>query len=85
MTEEKGESTDDRAPMAKAMDWVARVTTAGMTFGIPVLGGYWLDQKLETGYLFTLVGFVLGMVAGGWQLMKIAISAGREADAESKK
>jgi F0F1-type ATP synthase assembly protein I len=79
------ENLDDRAPMAKAMDWVARITTAGMTFGMPVLAGYWLDQKFGTGYLWTLAGFVLGMFAGGWQLMKIAISAEREAEAEAKK
>jgi F0F1-type ATP synthase assembly protein I len=79
------ENLDDRAPMAKAMDWVARITTAGMTFGIPVLAGYWLDQKCGTSYLLTIAGFVLGMFAGGWQLMKIAISAEREAEAEAKK
>lgn len=78
MVEERDGGEDDRAPMAKAMDWVARITTAGMSFGIPALGGYWLDQQLGTGYWLTMVGFLLGMFAGSWQLMKVAMAAERE-------
>ena len=74
------ENLDDRAPMAKAMDWVARITTAGLSAGIPPLAGYWLDQKFGTGVLLTITGFAFGMFAGGWQLMKIAKAAGEDAD-----
>lgn len=71
-------AADDRAPMAKAMDWVTRITTAGMSFGLPSLAGYWLDQRLGTGYLLTVVGFLFGVFAGGWQLMKIARDSSAE-------
>lgn len=74
------ENVDDRAPMAKAMDWVARITTAGLSAGIPPLAGYWLDQKFGTGVLLTIAGFAFGMFAGGWQLMKIAKAAEEDAD-----
>ncbi|MFO0262595.1 MAG: AtpZ/AtpI family protein [Planctomycetota bacterium] len=76
---------DDRAPMAKAMDWVARITTAGLSFGLPPLLGYWLDQRYGLGYLLTLLGFGFGMFAGGWQLMKIARDAGAEDDVSERK
>jgi hypothetical protein len=39
-----------------------------------------LDQKFGTGVLLTIAGFVFGMFAGGWQLMKIAKAAGEDAD-----
>lgn len=82
MTGDSNESADDRSPMAKAMDWVTRITTAGLSFGIPPLVGYWLDQRFGLGYLATLIGFGFGVFAGGWQLMKIARDAGAE-DASS--
>ena len=78
MNEQKEDGSDDRAPMAKAMDWVTRITTAGMSFGLPPLAGYWADQQLGTGYLLTLLGFLFGVFAGGWQLMKIARDSSAE-------
>jgi hypothetical protein len=35
---------------------------------LPGLAGYWLDQRLGTGYLVG-VGFVLGFVTGVWHLL----------------
>ena len=75
MSKESGSPEDDRAPMAKAMDWVARITTAGFSVALPPLVGYWLDKRFDTGFLLTLLGFGFGLFAGGWQLMKIIRSA----------
>lgn len=33
--------------------------------------GIWLDRKLETGY-FTIIGFVLGALAGGQNIYRMA-------------
>jgi hypothetical protein len=85
MVGESDKREDDRAPMAKAMDWVARITTAGLSFGLPPLLGYWVDQRFGLGFLLTLLGFGFGILAGGWQLMKIARDAGAEDETSERK
>lgn len=62
---------DDRSPMAQAMAWAARITTISLEMALPGLGGYWIDRRLGTKLVFTLIGVSLGMIVGGWHLMQI--------------
>lgn len=59
-------------PMAVAMTWVSRITTISLLMVVPGVGGLWLDRRLGTQVVFTLVGFVLGLTAGLWQLIKLS-------------
>ena len=43
--------------------------------GAPRLGGRWLDERRGTNY-WALIGLVLGLIVGLWQLLQIA---GRQA------
>jgi F0F1-type ATP synthase assembly protein I len=48
-----------------------------------VLGGYWLDQRLDTVPIFVLVGFAIGTVGGAvacWQLIARFLAQMDEAD-----
>lgn len=53
---------------------------AGLSLGIelalsiilPSAGGQWLDERFHTGYVFTLIGFVLGAAAGFRSLLRTA-------------
>lgn len=56
-------------PMALAIEWVAKITTAGLEMVVPGIVGHFLDSRLGTSYL-ALVGFGLGMVLGLWQLIR---------------
>jgi hypothetical protein len=47
-------------PMALAMQWVARITAAGLMMVLPGLAGQWLDGWLGTGAL-ALCGFAVGI------------------------
>ena len=38
---------------------------------LPGVAGYWLDQRLDTKVLFTILGFGLGMVLGIWNLIRM--------------
>lgn len=63
---------DTRSAQAKAYHWVSRVISIALEMVIPGLLGYWLDSRVGTQGLFTVCGFVLGMVLGMWHLLKIA-------------
>ena len=63
---------DDRSAMARAYAWTARLTSISLEMALPALGGFWLDQKLGTKFLFLILGVLLGFVAGLWQLLKLA-------------
>ena len=43
---------------------------------LPALGGYWLDAKLGTGFVFVVIGALLGFALGMVQLLQIAKSTG---------
>jgi F0F1-type ATP synthase assembly protein I len=63
----------------KAQDYL-RFTSLGIqfavTFGLPVLGGYWIDQWLSTGPWILLVGTALGAVAAYYLLVKAVFPRG---------
>ena len=65
---------DDRSPMAKAMSKVSEIIAICLMMVIPALIGYWGDQKLGTGLLFTLTGLMLGMLAAILQLKRLVSS-----------
>ncbi len=71
--------------MAIAMQWVSQITTIALEMALPGLGGHWIDQKLGTGIVFTLLGVGLGMTLGGLQLAKIARSGQRPTRPEEPK
>ena len=45
--------------------------TISLEMVVPGLVGYWLDQKLGTKALLTVVGFGLGTTVGIWHLIQI--------------
>ena len=47
-------------PMALAMQWVARITAAGLMMVLPGLAGQWCDGWFGTGFL-ALGGFAVGI------------------------
>jgi hypothetical protein len=57
--------------MAEALNWVSRITSVGLMMVLPALGGRWLDGRQGTSY-WALIGLVLGLTIGLWQLMQIA-------------
>ena len=68
------DAQDDRSNVSIALAWASRVITISMTMAVPGIGGYWLDSRLGTRVLFTLLGVALGMTAGIWQLLQLARS-----------
>ena len=69
---------DDRSSIAKGWSRASEIMAACIMMVLPALIGYWLDNWLETGQLFLIVGFFLGMIAAFYQLMKIVKSMDRK-------
>jgi hypothetical protein len=72
---ERGKPSDDRSPTSKGMDLVTRVISGSLVFIIPIVGGFYLDGRMGTGLLWTLVGLGFGMAAGSWQLYRLIQSS----------
>ncbi len=63
---------DDRAPYAKAMDWASRIISASLMMALPALGGFFVDRWLGTAPWLLILGAIVGLVFGFWQLYKLA-------------
>jgi hypothetical protein len=68
--EKGGGAAVDSSPLAKAMEWVARITTVAVMMVMPGVGGWWLDGRLGTTY-FVAIGFGLGLVMGLVFLLRV--------------
>ncbi len=66
------------SPISQGYAWSVRVTSIALEMVLPSLGGVWLDAKLGTFILFTLLGAVLGMTTALWSLLKTAKQASME-------
>jgi len=62
-------TVDDRSPMAKSFSKASEVTSISIMMFVPGLVGYWIDQKVGSVLLFTLLGLALGMGVAFRQLM----------------
>ena len=62
---------DRRPPLAQAAAWAARVMTVALEMVLPGVVGIWIDRRLGTQVLFTLLGFAGGLTFAIWQLLKM--------------
>ncbi len=69
---------DTRSSHVKAMDRVSQITSISLSFAIPIVGGYYLDQWLGTKIVFTVICLFFGMAAAGVQFRRLLISLDRE-------
>ncbi|MBX6316306.1 MAG: AtpZ/AtpI family protein [Isosphaeraceae bacterium] len=51
--------------------WASRLTTLGLEFALPPLGGFYLDRWWKTSPWMTLIGAFLGFAAGMLGLLRI--------------
>ena len=62
---------DDRLPLAKAYQRATRGITVAVGMVAPGLFGYWLDSRVGTRAVFTIIGFALGMTYGMLELIRM--------------
>ncbi len=77
-------TVDDRSPTAKAMSQASEVIAACMLMIVPALIGYLVDQKVGTGFLFTVLGLIFGMVGAVLQLMRLVAATDKPSDESSE-
>lgn len=71
---ESSTTSDDRSSFARAYDQASQVFSACLIMVLPSLGGYFLDQRLDTKLVFTLSGLLFGFIMGFVQLVKLTNS-----------
>lgn len=65
------DSNDDRSKVAIGYQWACRITGVCLQMVIPLLMGYYLDQRLGIVPVLTLLGLAFGMWLGGMGLLRI--------------
>ena len=60
--------SENRPPMALALEWVSKITVVALEMVLPGLAGHWLDGRYGTEFL-AILGFLLGMTCGMWHLL----------------
>jgi F0F1-type ATP synthase assembly protein I len=75
---------DDRSPTAKALSKVSHITSISLMMIIPAIIGYFVDQRLGTLILFTVIGLAIGMSASIWQLVKFVAFEDQQADSDQE-
>ncbi len=58
----------DLNAMARAMQWVAQITTVALEMVLPAVVGNWLDGRFNTSFL-TVAGLLIGVPLGLWHLL----------------
>ena len=66
------DQSDDRPPMAVAMQWVSQITTVALEMVLPAVLGLWVDGKWNTEPWFLICGAVGGFALGMWHLLQMA-------------
>ena len=64
--------SDDPRFYVQLFQWSARASVIAFEMVIPAVIGIGLDRLFGTIALFAVIGAVLGMIVGFWQLIKMA-------------
>src|SRR5262245_28563052 len=66
------ESSDDgRSALARGMVWATKAGNLGLELALPILGGYWLDQRWGTQPWLLLVGMGLGVLVFSQSVIRL--------------
>ena len=60
------------------MECSSRITTIALEMVLPALAGYGLDRWLGSGFVFLLVGIVLGFAVSLSSLLRLARLTGKD-------
>jgi len=74
MPEESSGNGNDPSFYAFLYQWAARASVIALEMVVPTIIGVGLDRLFGTVVLFAILGVILGMALGFWQLIKIAKS-----------
>lgn len=62
------------------MGWATRIMTISVEMVLPGVLGLWVDGKLGTGALFTLLGAASGLTLAIWHLLRMTSSQPKRSD-----
>jgi len=71
---------DGPKAIALAYQWVTRITGVCIQMVAPGLIGLWIDRRLGSVVVFTMLGFVAGITLGVWQLVRMTSDATDDRD-----
>jgi len=68
------EQPESRSPLSVGLEWVTMVTTIGLEFALPPVIGYFIDARVGTAPVGTIVGAVVGFLVGMLHIVRMSRS-----------
>ena len=81
-----GTLSDNSGSEKSGRDYQSIGLAATLGFGIAISlavlvgGGVWLDLRLNSAPLWTIIGLVLGLIAAGYQLYELVLASRKDRD-----
>jgi F0F1-type ATP synthase assembly protein I len=63
---------DSRSAALIGIEWASKVSTIALSFSLPAIIGFAIDRWWGSGPVGTLIGVVLGFVAGLMQILQLS-------------
>jgi F0F1-type ATP synthase assembly protein I len=63
--------SDDRSLLARAYQWATNVTAIAIEMVAPILIGAWIDGRMGTKGVFSIIGGIIGVTGGVWALLRM--------------
>ncbi len=87
MTRDEGEGKGgpEDSPLVHLAQYSGHGLTIALSTGLFLAAGWWLDGKVGTRPLFTIVGALTGAAAGFWSVLQHLLFLPREREAEARR
>jgi F0F1-type ATP synthase assembly protein I len=57
----------------------------GLSMSLPIIGGFWLDGKLDSSPWFLLLGIFLGLASSVWTIYKLVVDLNIQEEEKKRK
>jgi ATP synthase protein I len=79
-----GEGGEPESPLVHLAKYSGHGLTLAISTGLFLLAGWWLDGKVGTRPLFTIVGALVGAAGGFWSMLQHLLFLPREEERRRK-
>lgn len=69
---------DGRTAISRGMAWASQISNLGLELALPILAGYWLDQRWQTKPWLLIAGALLGISVFSLSVFRLSKAAAKK-------